>query len=258
MLAVLSPAKTLDYENPLPAHPPTHKPPLLDHSTRLVEELQQYPQEALQKLMDISPKLAVLNQERFEEWHSDASETRGRPALLAFQGDVYQGLDAKSLSREALAYADGHLRILSGLYGILRPMDLMQPYRLEMGTKLSINGHKNLYEYWSATITQRLNEEIEAQPANEERILVNLASNEYFKAVNTDELDELVVDVDFKEMRDGKLKTIALYAKKARGMMARFIVEHQLTRAEDLKAFDLEGYQFAPQYSYDDYMVFVR
>lgn len=257
MLAVLSPAKTLDFEHPLPGHPETTRPRLLDHAEQLVEALRRYPPEGLEKLMGVSPKLAALNMERYAHWQRPFHNDNARPAMLAFRGDVYQGLDAKSLDATSLAFAQDHLRILSGLYGVLRPLDLMQAYRLEMGTPLPVEGADNLYQFWENEITDLLQQDLRHQTA-EEATLVNLASQEYFKAVRPDRLDARILQIDFKELRDGKPRTIAVYAKKARGMMARFIIEEQITQSDDLQAFDRGGYYFAPEHSRDHHWVFVR
>lgn len=256
MLAVLSPAKTLDMASPLPEGVEPTQARLLDEATPLVDRLLDFSPPELAELMDISPKLADLNHERFAQWSRPFTTENARPAVLAFQGDVYQGLDAASLSPEDLAFSQDRLRILSGLYGVLRPLDLMQAYRLEMGTKLNIGEAHNLYQYWGSQLGRLLATDLQTQGGDP--TLINLASQEYFKAVDTQVLPGPVIDVQFKEARDGKLRTVAVYAKKARGLMARFIVAERLATPEGLKAFDWEGYHFAEEHSDAHQWIFVR
>jgi len=205
--------------------------------------------------MKISDKLAGLNAARFQEWQRPFNEDNARPAMFAFNGDVYTGLDAASLNSEAIDTAQKQLRILSGLYGVLRPLDLMQPYRLEMGTKLDNPKGKNLYEYWGDTITQTLNDDLAELGSS---TLVNLASNEYFSAVKPKELNADVITPVFKDEKNGQYKVISFYAKKARGLMARFILNQKPKSVSDLKEFDANGYSFNEAMSSDKQLVFCR
>jgi cytoplasmic iron level regulating protein YaaA (DUF328/UPF0246 family) len=205
--------------------------------------------------MGISDKLAMLNAERFNSFEFPFTGDNARPAVFAFNGDVYSGLDAYSLDDSALEFAQSHLRILSGLYGVLRPLDLMQPYRLEMGIKLNTPKAKSLYEFWDLQITDVLNKDLQEQGDN---VLVNLASNEYFSSVKKKALDAMVITPQFKDEKNGKFKIISFYAKKARGMMARYIIENKLSKASQLKAFDAAGYYFAPEESSETDYVFKR
>lgn len=254
MLAVVSPAKNLDYESNLPSLDVT-QPRLLDNAEELVKVCRQLSPQQLGSLMKISDKLAGLNAARFEQWQRPFNEENARPAMFAFNGDVYTGLDAASLSSDAIATAQKQLRILSGLYGVLRPLDLMQPYRLEMGTKLDNAKGKNLYEYWGDTITQVLNDDLAELGSS---TLVNLASNEYFSAVKPKHLNANIITPVFKDEKNGQYKVISFYAKKARGLMARFIVNQKPESVSDLKEFDLNGYSFNEAMSSDKELVFCR
>ena len=207
----------------------------------------------LSKLMDISPRLADVSWQYHQAIELPFTVENARPAIYAYHGDVYEGLDVSSLSQEEVFRLQGSLRILSGLYGLLRPLDLMAPYRLEMGIKLAVGGQANLYDFWRKKITQALNNELE-----EGETLVNLASEEYFKAVDTQALKAKVIHVAFKTWRGDTLKTIVLYTKRARGLMARYIAQHQITKVEDLKGFHLGGYQYAEDLSSENEMVFVN
>lgn len=207
----------------------------------------------LSKLMDISPRLADVSWQYHQAIELPFTVENARPAIYAYHGDVYEGLDVSSLSQEEVFRLQGSLRILSGLYGLLRPLDLMAPYRLEMGIKLAVGGQANLYDFWRKKITQALNNELE-----EGETLVNLASEEYFKAVDTQALKAKVIHVAFKSWRGDTLKTIVLYTKRARGLMARYIAQHQITKVEDLKGFHLGGYQYAEDLSSENEMVFVN
>ena len=207
----------------------------------------------LSKLMDISPRLADVSWQYHQAIELPFTVENARPAIYAYHGDVYEGLDVSSLSQEEVLRLQGSLRILSGLYGLLRPLDLMAPYRLEMGIKLAVGGQANLYDFWRKKITQALNNELE-----EGETLVNLASEEYFKAVDTQALKAKVIHVAFKSWRGDTLKTIVLYTKRARGLMARYIAQHQITKVEDLKGFHLGGYQYAEDLSNENEMVFVN
>jgi cytoplasmic iron level regulating protein YaaA (DUF328/UPF0246 family) len=209
----------------------------------------------LAELMHISDKLAGLNAARFAQWQLPFTEQNAKAALFTFNGDVYQGLDALSLSDDDIAFAQQHLRILSGLYGVLRPLDLMQPYRLEMGTKLANPQGKDLYAFWQDTITTLLNQQLSA--LNSE-LVVNLASQEYFKAVKPKLLNGRVITPVFKDFKNGQYKIISFFAKKARGLMARYIIQHRLSRAEQLTGFNLAGYQFSREHSSANELVFLR
>lgn len=254
MLITISPAKTLDYESPLAT---THftQPELLKYSQQLIKECQKLSPNDIASLMKISDKLAGLNAARFGEWQPHFTPENARQAILAFKGDVYTGMQAETFSDDDFTFAQTHLRILSGLYGVLRPLDLMQPYRLEMGIKLANKKGKNLYEFWGNIITEKLNEALEEQGDN---ILVDLASDEYFKSVNAKKLSGEIIKPVFLDEKNGKYKVISFYAKKARGLMSRFIIQEKLTNKEQIKAFDLEGYQFNSAESQGNTLVFKR
>ena len=240
MLAILSPAKTLDYETPLKTK--LNSQPIYGReSNQLIKTLRTFEPFEVASLMKISDKLADLNHKRYVEWRNKPAESKTRPAALAFKGDVYQGLEAESFNDNDLKFAQRHLRILSGLYGLLRPLDVIQPYRLEMGTKLKTSKGQNLYDYWGTKLTTGLNE---ALKESKERTLVNLASNEYFGAVQPKLLEGSLLDIRFKEKRNGQLKFVSFSAKKARGLMAKFIIKERLKNPDDLKNFDLEDYKF--------------
>ena len=254
MLFVVSPAKNLDYDSAAPIDDYT-QPELLDESAALVKVCRQFSPHELSELMGISDKLAGLNAARFSEWRTPFSTSKAKQAVFAFNGDVYTGLDAASLSEEDWEYGQKHMRILSGLYGVLKPLDLMMPYRLEMGTKLKTSRGKDLYSFWGDTITQKLNQALEHLHTD---TLINLASNEYFKAVKTDSLHANVVTPVFKDTKNGKLKVISFYAKKARGLMARYIIEKKPNSVADLQSFDEAGYSFNAELSNDKELVFCR
>ncbi|RUO19855.1 peroxide stress protein YaaA [Aliidiomarina haloalkalitolerans] len=254
MLFVVSPAKNLDYETPAPIAKHT-QPTLLDRAEELVDICRQLSPQELGSLMKISDKLAGLNAARFAEWQQPFTTENAKAAVFAFNGDVYAGLDAATLDAKVWDYAQGHMRILSGLYGVLKPLDLMQPYRLEMGTKLSNPKGKDLYAYWGSRIAEELND---VAQKSKSKVLINLASNEYFKAVDLAKLNIPVVTPVFKDTKNGQLKIISFYAKKARGMMARYILEQQPNSIEDLKSFNTAGYEFNPALSTDKELVFCR
>ena len=254
MLVVVSPAKNLDYESSVPVSKHT-QPELLDDASSLAQECKELSPAQLGSLMKISDKLATLNANRFAEFSVPFTNDNARQALFAFNGDVYTGLDAQSLSEQDITYAQQHLRILSGLYGVLRPLDLMQAYRLEMGTKLENSRGKNLYEYWDNRITKVLNEALEAQGDN---VLINLASNEYFKSVKKSALDGMIITPVFKDKKNGQYKIISFFAKKARGLMARYIIQNQVRDVDGLKAFDTAGYYFCEEQSSSSQLVFLR
>jgi len=255
MLLVISPAKSLDfsYNSDLKN---SSEPLFLKEAQILVKELRKLKQEELSSLMSISAKLAELNYERFIKWQLQYSLKNAKPAIYSFKGTVYQGLDAKSLSTKEIKFTNKHLRILSGLYGILSPLDLIQEYRLEMGTKL-VNPHgKNLYEFWGNKITSEINKTLEKSSG--EKVLINLASNEYFKSIKLRNLDYNVITPVFKDYKNGKYKIITFFAKKARGLMTRFIIQNNISKAEDIKAFDLANYFFNPELSKGKDWVFTR
>jgi cytoplasmic iron level regulating protein YaaA (DUF328/UPF0246 family) len=254
MLVVISPAKNLDYDSPATTDTFT-QPEMLDDSQTLIKHCQRLSPAKIGSLMKISDKLAGLNADRYASWQTPFDINNAKQALLAFNGDVYTGLDASSFSQKDFDYAQQHLRILSGLYGVLRPLDLMQAYRLEMGTKLDTGKSKNLYQFWDERISQKLNEAIDTQGDN---VLVNLASNEYFKAVKLKTLNAEVYTPVFQDCKNGQYKVISFFAKKARGMMARYILQNQLTEVSQLQNFDTAGYRFSALKSKGNTLVFTR
>ena len=254
MLALISPAKTLDYESALPTDQHT-LPRLLEHSQQLIDVSRKLSASEIASLMSVSEKIAQLNVARFRDWQPEFNFSNARQAIFAFKGDVYTGLDAYDLSAQDLEFAQTHLRMLSGLYGLLRPLDLMMPYRLEMGTKLANARGHNLYEFWGDQITQLVNADL-AQ-ANSE-LLVNLASDEYYKSVKESKVKAEIIKPVFLDQKNGKYKVISFYAKKARGLMARYIIQNQLNDAEDLKSFNTDGYYFDAASSMKGELVFKR
>ncbi|GLR74696.1 peroxide stress protein YaaA [Aliivibrio sifiae] len=254
MLIVVSPAKTLDYETPLPTEVFT-QPDFISDSAELIEVCKTLTPLDISNLMKVSDKIASLNAIRFGEWSTTFTHDNARQALYAFKGDVYTGLDANSLTSSDIEYAQMHLRMLSGLYGLLKPLDLMQPYRLEMGTKLANKRGTNLYQFWGNAITQKLNQVIIEQGDD---VLINLASNEYFKAVKPKELTANIITPVFKDCKNGQYKIISFYAKKARGLMARFIIENRISTIEELKSFTVDGYYFVDAESSSSELVFKR
>jgi len=254
MITVISPAKKLDFDTPSPKLEPS-KPEFLQQSRKLNKILREYPELDLMELMHISKNIASLNVERNNSWKTPFTLKNAKPAILAFKGDVYMGLDASTFKSADLKYSQKHLRILSGLYGLLRPLDLMQAYRLEMGTKLQNDGGKNLYEFWGDQLTNKINEELSTHRS---KTLINLASNEYFKAIKTRLLDGDLITPAFKERKNGDFKIIGIYAKKARGLMSRFMIKNRIDQAEELKSFDLDGYGFNQTLSTETNWVFTR
>lgn len=252
MLILLSPAKQLDFSQERPELFAT-RPALMERTKELSKTTAKLSARDLASLMDISEDLADLNRERFKAFDPDSEE--GKPAALAFNGEVYRGLDAGSLSKKDLVWAQDHLRILSGLYGALRPLDAIQPYRLEMGTRLRTPKGANLYEFWGEDIRAELERVLAGQNA---RTIVNLASNEYSKAARLKEVDARVIEIDFKEEKDGQLRMLMVYAKKARGLMARWIVENRITDPHRLQDFSLEGYRYDAQGSSENKLLFTR
>ena len=252
MIIVISPAKSLDFETPT-EHLPSTRPDYIAESTELIDQLRVLGSADIAGLMSISDKLADLNYQRYQDWQPKFTVSNSKQALLAFTGDVYQGIDAGSMKEDDLQYAQQHLRILSGLYGLLKPLDLMQPYRLEMGTGFTNTKGKNLYEFWGSQLTEALNRLLET-----EQVLVNLASNEYFKAVKAKQITGEIITPQFKDYKNGKYKIISFFAKRARGAMARFIIQNQLDQPEQLKAFDWQGYGFDADMSAGNEWVFSR
>ena len=254
MLAVVSPAKKLDTTELDRSIIPT-QPALLTDAADLATTAKRLKSSDLQALMGISEKLANLNHDRFQQFSTPFTPNNAKPAVLTFNGDTYTGLDAPSLSDDDLEWAQNHLAILSGLYGLLRPLDLIQPYRLEMGTRMENSRGGNLYEFWGSRITEQIASRMRDHA---DQTLVNLASNEYFKSVKRTTLPGAVITPAFKEERDGQLKMISFMAKKARGMMARFIVEGRIDRPEGLKEFTSGGYRYAPDLSTETTWTFTR
>jgi cytoplasmic iron level regulating protein YaaA (DUF328/UPF0246 family) len=254
MLFLLSPAKSLDYETPLASHTPT-SPLFVKQSQALIALLRTRSPQDIAHLMSLSDKLSALNVARYQAWSTRATVRNARSAILAFDGDVYDGLNARNLGEADLAWAQEHLCILSGLYGVLRPMDLMQPYRLEMGTRLANPQGQDLYHFWGTQISEYLNKRLRADISP---VVINLASNEYFKAVDTKALKARVVECVFQELRNGDYKIVSFSAKRARGMMARFAVTNQLVQPEQLRAFDVDGYVWDGAHSTPQRLVFRR
>lgn len=252
MLVVTSPAKRLDWD---PVETQMTEPDLQDEAVKLVKTARNLTLGNLQKLMDLSPDLARLNRDRFNTFEAEPAGDMTRPAVYAFAGDTYIGLEAKTLDPDEITWAQDYLRILSGLYGLLRPLDAIQPYRLEMGSRLSTRRGKNLYEFWRDTISKHLNAQAETVGTD---TLVNCASQEYFGAVDPKALKLRVITPVFMELKDGKPKIVSFFAKKARGSMARFMIQNRLTEAESIKDFDLGGYKFEPDMSEGDKWVFLR
>ena len=253
MLMVISPAKTLDYESPLATNDYT-RPDFLDDACELIDQLKELEPHQVSNLMNISDKLGQLNARRFRDWHTPFTPDNARQAVLAFKGDVYTGLGAESFSPKDFDFAQAHLRMLSGLYGILKTLDLMQPYRLEMGTRFENSRGKDLYAFWGNRITNELNRLLVA----DDGVLINLASNEYFKSVNRKDLEGRLITPQFKDWKNGQYKMISFYAKKARGLMCRFAIQNRITQASDLKGFNLEGYYFSEDQSDNNNWVFLR
>lgn len=254
MLALISPAKTLDYQSTLPTDEHT-LPRLLQESQQLIDVSRKLSASQIANLMSVSEKIANLNVERFRDWDSDFDLSNARQAIFAFKGDVYTGLDAYHLDEKDFKFAQKHLRMLSGLYGLLRPLDLMMPYRLEMGTRLENPRGHNLYEFWGDIITNLINEDLEQAGSN---VLVNIASDEYYKSVKESKIKAEIIKPVFLDQKNGKYKVISFYAKKARGLMARFIIENQLSSIEDLKSFNTDGYYFDAASSLAGELVFKR
>lgn len=254
MLLVISPAKTLDYESPLATTRFT-QPAFIEHSKELIAGLCELSPAQLGQLMGISDKLAALNAARFGSWSATFSPENARPAILAFKGDVYTGLAAEDFSEADFDYAQQHLRMLSGLYGLLRPLDLMQPYRLEMGTAFANARGKDLYAFWGSRISEWLNAALAEQ---EDDILINLASQEYFGVVDKKVLKARIIDCEFRDLKNGEYKIISFHAKKARGMMARYVIRERIERPEALQGFSEAGYRYSAERSAANRLVFLR
>jgi len=254
MLIVISPAKTLDYETPARTRKFT-QPDFLDRSQALIDILRKQSAPKLEKLMTISSNLAELNKQRYIDWHTPFTPDTAKQAMLAFKGDVYTGLEAETFSSRDVDWAQKHLRILSGLYGLLRPLDLMQPYRLEMGTSLKTPQGGNLYQFWDTQITEALNRQLASIKSH---TLVNLASNEYFKSVKPKLLDAEVITPAFRDWKNGEYKMIGFFAKKARGSMSAWIIRNRINKAAELADFDLDGYHYDQESSTEQQPVFLR
>jgi len=253
MIIVLSPAKTLDYsfsEKGLDFS----VPPFLPKSKNLVSTMKKLNKSELSSLMGVSDKISALNHERYQNWSQATKPSpQAKQAGFVFKGDVYQGLEFEKLSKQDINFAQKHLRILSGLYGVLKPLDIISPYRLEMGTKISVAKNKDLYDFWKEEITNHLNKDLKATS-----ILVNLASIEYFSSVDTEKLKSRVISPVFKDFKNGQFKIISFYAKKARGLMAKYLIENRAKTSEDLQKFNLDGYKFSKKDSTEDSPVFLR
>ncbi|MDF1697776.1 MAG: peroxide stress protein YaaA [Saprospiraceae bacterium] len=254
MITLLSPAKTLDFETP-ERITELSTPQFALEANRLIRILKKKTIADIKDLMHISDALAKLNRTRFKTFQKEYTDENSKSAITAFKGDVYVGLDVPTLEQADLDFANQHIRILSGLYGLLLPYDRMQPYRLEMGTRLENKKGTNLYHYWGDTISKALNKELKAQDSN---TILNLASNEYFKAIDKKKLKANIIDVDFKEDKEGELKFVSFFAKKARGLMARYVVKNKIDDVESIKGFDYENYRFVEELSTDSKLLFVR
>ena len=254
MLIVLSPAKSLDYKTPVKVKAPT-LPEFFSESAKLIAELKKLSPQEVANLMGLSDQLAALNVGRYRDWSKKFTDENSKPAIYAFNGDVYDGFDVKSLNAKAIDFAQDHVRILSGLYGALRPLDLMQPYRLEMGTSFKNARGKDLYAFWGERVTDSLKCILEKQ---KKPVLLNLASEEYFKVLQAKNLNCPVISPVFQDGKDGKYKIISFYAKRARGLMARYVVENRITDPADLKGFNLDGYKYVASESKPEKPLFRR
>ena len=255
MLMLISPAKSLDFEQVAPVEHFT-TPRLTENSHQLIKGLQKLTPNDIGQLMKISPALSDLNFERFQVWQPNFSLKESKQALFAFTGEVYRGIDASNFNKDQVEFAQDHLRILSGLYGLLRPLDLIRPYRLEMGTRFSVDEQtKNLYGYWGNTITDLVNSDLENSGSN---VLLNIASNEYFKSVKKKFVHARIITPEFKDNKNGEYKTVMTWAKKARGLMVNYVIKHAITNCEDVKSFDTDGYMFNESLSTEDNWIFTR
>ena len=255
MLVIISPAKTLDFEAPSTTRKYS-MPGFLDESGQLIDRLRDLAPQDISDLMHISSKLGELNAERFAAWNPEFTPKNAKAAALAFKGDVYIGLDApQTFDERDFTWSQKHVRILSGLYGLLKPLDLIQPYRLEMGTRLKVNGHDDLYQFWGDKLTRALNEAIAEQ---KQPLLVNLASNEYFAAIDESSVDARIITPTFLDLKNGRYKFLSFFAKKARGLMTRYIVKNRVSTMKALREFDLDGYYYSAERSRGDDWVFLR
>lgn len=254
MIAVISPAKTLDFENNIEQDSFT-TPRFSTQTNRLIRELRLKKADEIQELMGVSQNIAELNVKRYKDYRRVHSLNNSKQSIHAFKGDVYIGLDVDQLGHSDLDFAQSHLRILSGLYGLLRPRDIIQPYRLEMGTSLKVGDHSSLYKYWNDQIAKLINKDLKEQG---DQVIINLASNEYFKAIRRNTLKAQIVDVEFLDLKNDNYKVISFFAKKARGMMARYIIKNRINDVELLKGFDYEGYYFDNHTSSQNHLVFKR
>lgn len=254
MLAILSPAKSLDYDSPL-ATRKFSEPSFVTESEILIKRLQKFTPDEISSLMGISDNLAELNHRRYAEWRPEFEPASARPAVLAFRGEVYLGLEGPSLSERDFTWAQKHVRILSGLHGLLRPLDRIRPYRLEMGTKLGTKKGANLYDFWGSKVTEALNAAIQSQ---EDDILVNLASDEYYRVLQPDAINARILKIHFREWKNGQYKFLSFFAKKARGSLVRYMIDHRVKTLKALRNFDYDGYVFNPALSQGDDWVFTR
>jgi uncharacterized protein len=255
MLILLSPAKSLDFDRPPPSTETT-RPALLADAQQLAGQLREFPPAQLGRLMGISDKLAAQVADQYEQWERAPTTSRAKPALFAYRGDVYAGLDADTFTTKNIEFAQNHLRILSGLYGVLRPLDLIQPYRLEMATPLKTSRGRDLYEFWGDRITRELEQALRASGGE---TIINLASNEYFKVIDAKALGLRVVTPTFKDKKDGKYRFLTFYGKRARGQMARYLIQRRLKRPDSLKkSYEVDGYQFNGELSSETEWVFTR
>ena len=252
MKTLISPSKTLNFDNNINCDI-TSKCRLIDYTSELHKILISYSKNDLKNLMNVSDKIAELNYNRFKTWEDPSNSKTSKQAIYAFKGDVYNGLDAESIEEDKFDYLQNSLRIISGYYGLLRPFDQILPYRLEMGTKLENENGNNLYKFWGDKITDVLNEDLDSND-----IIVNLASDEYFKSINKDKIKSKIITPVFKEFKNGLYKVIAIYAKKARGLMSRFLIERKSTSIDDIKLFNIDGYSFDSSLSNDSQLVFTR
>ena len=252
MLILLSPAKSFDFESPSTTEM-VSEPDFLNESTRLIKKLGTFSKKKIGEMMSISTELAELNVARYQEWSPQPKKENTKQALLAFNGEVFRGLNAKEMTDEDLQFAQQHLRILSGLYGVLRPLDAIQPYRLEMGTKLKYYNYNNLYQFWGDKITKRINADL-----GDSKAIINLASTEYFKSVKLNKLNQKVITPIFKDFSNGDYKVLMTYAKNARGAMTNYIIKNRITDPELIKSFDSNNYAFSPEHSDDDNWAFLR
>lgn len=255
MITLLSPAKTLDYDTIDKVEGGLTEPQFATQTNQLIRILKKKKVAEIQDLMHISDSLAHLNRDRYKSFSKTYTHENSKSAIMAFKGDVYTGLDAETLTTDDLLYANNHLRILSGLYGLLRPFDRMQPYRLEMGTRLENKKGTNLYHFWGDQITKAVNKDLQHLESD---TVVNLASNEYYKSIDKKKLKAKIIEIDFREDKDGTYKFVSFFAKKARGSMARYIVENRIVDSSDLRGFDYDGYRYEESASSEGHLLFVR